>query len=172
MVKAKRHKVWYAVLKSYSKGREEKVHLGRLGIRDMNVPKPSDRQGQYERDYDPGNLAPAVVDRSAHSNAQNKGLSKAPNAKRWEPERESLERRESIRASSAGANANLKAASTPHGKTTANTKPASSIFDRYKEPKKSEFVEDRDLKKPSLRTKKANKYGRTPGGGQETSEDI
>ena len=137
----------------------------------MNIPKPSDRQGQYERDYDPGNLAPVVVDRSSHSNAQNKGLSKAPNTKRWEPERESLERRESIRASSTGANANMKAASTPHGKTSANTKPASSIFDRYKEPKKSE-LEDRDLKEPLLKMTKANKYGRTPGGGQETSEDI
>ena len=66
----------------------------------------------------------------------------------------------------------MKAASTPHGKTSANTKPASSIFDRYKEPKKSEFVEDRDPKEPMLKMTKANKYGRTPGGGQETSEDI
>jgi hypothetical protein len=171
LVKAKRHKTWYAVLKSHGKGKEDKAHLGRLGIKDMYIPKPSDRQGQYERDYDPGNLAPVVVDRSSHSNTQ-KGLSKAPNIKRWEPERESLERRESIRASSTGANANMKAASTPHGKTSANTKPASSIFDRYKEPKKSEFVEDRDPKEPMLKMTKANKYGRTPGGGQETSEDI
>ena len=132
----------------------------------MAIPRPSDRQGQYERNYDPGNLAPKLVDRSANSTALNKGTGKTNSDKRWSPERESLERRENLRTSSTF-NIGSKPGMTPQGKTPVNAKPTSGIFDRYKEQKKVEEDpdEDHDTKQDMSRTVKVNKYGKTPGGG-------
>jgi hypothetical protein len=159
LVKAKRHRMWYAVLKNNDKGREEERHLGKLLIKEMSIPRPSHRQGQYEKNYDPGNLVPRSVDRGNQSGPQ-KVVNKPSGSMRWEPVRESMERRENLRMSSSGSELGPRAGPTPQGKApSTNPKPTPSIFDRYKEHKEREAEDEgRDLKEPLTKTTMVNKY--------------
>jgi len=78
-----------------------------------------------------------------------------------------MESRENLRMSSSGSELGSRAGPTPQGKApSTNPKPASSIFDRYKEHKKREAEDEGlDLKEPLTKTTMVNKYRRTLGGG-------
>jgi len=163
LVKAKKNKTWYAVLKSSDKGKEERTHMGRLSIREMTIPKLFERQGQYERNFDPGNLEPRLIDRSFNSGGHTNAKT---NDKRWQPREESLERRSSQKNSGPGNNAVGRAGSSQIGKThhlMSSSKHTPSLYDRYKGHTRADSGIDlvHEVENPQ-RADKGNKYSGTP----------
>jgi hypothetical protein len=182
LVKARRAKLWYALLKNEHRGKEEKTHLGRLLLKEMGIPRPTDRQGQYEKDYDPGNMEPRWIERSLHTpSAQGKAANKGTNNQRWTPREDSIERRESLKNQGTASSRAMGSGNSSYGRGTipmSSSKHIPSLYDRFMGQKREELEGvsvDLKLGEPSEEATQTNRYGGTldeKGGRGQASEDF